>query len=162
MITQSTQFMGCSARKLYEAYMSLAEHAAMTVDGTHATTFSRPDEGDVETGDVGDELRAIGPAGPDGTPQYSVANCSASDAPSVGRRPERLGRLRHSTEHMFTLYQMLEQQAGVDEVEPTGRGRLCRDVSLQDLQAIGRKRIEEAGIDVERSDCSGRCHEPGE
>jgi uncharacterized protein YndB with AHSA1/START domain len=72
VITQSAQFMGCSARKLYEAYMSSAEHAAMTVDGTYATTFRRPGEGDVETGGVGDQLRAIGPAGPDGTPQYSV------------------------------------------------------------------------------------------
>jgi hypothetical protein len=72
LITQTAQFMAASAHRLYDAYLSSAEHAAMTVDGTQAATFHRPAEGDVARGREGDELRAFGTPGPDGHTEYSL------------------------------------------------------------------------------------------
>jgi hypothetical protein len=72
LITQTAQFMGGSAGRLYDAYLSSAEHAAMTADGTLTATFHRPSEGDVATGRVGDELRAFGAPGPDGQTRFSL------------------------------------------------------------------------------------------
>lgn len=78
MIQQTAQFMGCSAQRLYKAYLSSAEHSAMTADGTQVATFHRPSKGDVPTGQVGDELRAFGIPGPDGQTLYSlIANVLA-------------------------------------------------------------------------------------
>src|ERR1700730_4682258 len=72
MIVQTAQFMGASADRLYNAYLSSADHARMTVDGTLVATFYRPSEGEVATGQVGDELRAFGAPGPDGQLLYSL------------------------------------------------------------------------------------------
>ena len=71
-LSQTIQFNGASAEALYRAYLSSAQHAAMTVDGTYAATYRRGGN-DVDTGAVGDELRAIGPATDDGNVQYSVS-----------------------------------------------------------------------------------------
>jgi hypothetical protein len=59
MISQTVQFTGCNARRLYDAYLSSADHAAMTVAGPQAATFRRG-AGNVGTGGEGDELRAFG------------------------------------------------------------------------------------------------------
>jgi Activator of Hsp90 ATPase homolog 1-like protein len=71
MISQTVQFMGCNARRLYDAYLSSADHAAMTVDGTQAATFRRGSQ-DVAQGGVGDELRAFGMPGTDGQIVYGL------------------------------------------------------------------------------------------
>lgn len=71
-LSQTIQFNGASAQALYRAYLSSAQHAAMTVDGTYAATYRRRG-GNVDTGAVGDELWAIGPTADDGTVQYSVS-----------------------------------------------------------------------------------------
>jgi len=71
-LSQTIQFNGASAGALYRAYLSSLQHAAMTVDGTYAATYRRRGE-DVDTGAVGDELWAIGPAADDGKVQYSVS-----------------------------------------------------------------------------------------
>jgi hypothetical protein len=84
MISQITQFMGATAHALYTAYMSSAEHSAMTLDGTYAATFRRPGEGDVASGRPGDQLLAIGARRPDGEPQYAV------DARILELVPDRL------------------------------------------------------------------------
>jgi uncharacterized protein YndB with AHSA1/START domain len=72
VIVQTAQFMGATAAQLYKAYLSSAEHARMTVNGTLAATFHRPTEGDVATGRAGDELRAFGMPGSDGQLDYSL------------------------------------------------------------------------------------------
>jgi uncharacterized protein YndB with AHSA1/START domain len=71
-LSQTIQFNGASARALYRAYLSSAQHAAMTLDGTYAATYRRHGDA-VDTGAVGDELRAIGPTADDGNIQYSVS-----------------------------------------------------------------------------------------
>lgn len=71
-ISQTIQFNGSHAHALYRAYLSSAEHAAMTFDGTHAATFRR-DGADVEFGEVGDQLLAIGAPGEDGEVRYAVS-----------------------------------------------------------------------------------------
>lgn len=72
MIQQTAQFMGCSAQRLYRAYLSAAEHSAMTADGAQLATFHRPSKGDVARGDEGDLLSAFGVPGPDGKTVYSL------------------------------------------------------------------------------------------
>jgi len=72
MISQTAQFMGATADRLYSAYLSSADHARMTVDGSLSATFHRPREGDVATGREGDELRAFGAPGLDGQLHYSL------------------------------------------------------------------------------------------
>jgi uncharacterized protein YndB with AHSA1/START domain len=71
-ISQTIQFYGSHAHALYRAYLSSAEHAAMTRDGTYPATFRR-DGADVEVGEVGDQLWAIGAQGDDGEVHYSVS-----------------------------------------------------------------------------------------
>jgi hypothetical protein len=71
MISQTVQFMGCNSRQLYDAYLSSADHAAMTVDGTQAATFRHGSQ-DVANGGVGDELLAFGMPGTDGKIVYGL------------------------------------------------------------------------------------------
>ena len=71
MIAQTVQFMGCTASRLYDAYLSSAEHAAMTSDGSQAATYRRGSH-DVASGDEGDELLAFGTPGTDGKLTYSL------------------------------------------------------------------------------------------
>jgi len=71
-LSQTIQFNGASAEVLYRAYLSSAQHAAMTLDGTYAAIYRRRGD-DVDTGTVGDELWAIGPTADNGNVQYSVS-----------------------------------------------------------------------------------------
>jgi len=71
-LSQTVQFNGSSAEALYRAYLSSAQHAARTVDGTYAATYRQRGD-DVDTGAVGDELWVVGPAAEDGNVQYSVS-----------------------------------------------------------------------------------------
>jgi len=71
-LSQTIQFNGVSAQALCCAYLSSAQHAAMTLDGTYAATYRRRGD-EVDTGAVGDELWAIGPPADDGNVQYSVS-----------------------------------------------------------------------------------------
>lgn len=71
-LSQTIQFNGTNAESLYSAYLSSAQHAAMTLDGTYAATYRRHGD-DVDTGAAGDELWAIGAAAGDGKVQYSVS-----------------------------------------------------------------------------------------
>ncbi len=71
-LSQTIQFNGATARALYRAFLSSAQHAAMTAGGTCAATYRRRGA-DVDTGAAGDELRAIGLTADDGTVRYSVS-----------------------------------------------------------------------------------------
>jgi hypothetical protein len=71
MIAQTVQFMGCKAGRLYDAYLSSADHAAMTADGSQAATYRRGSR-DVAFGGEGDELLAFGMPGTDGKLTYSL------------------------------------------------------------------------------------------
>ncbi|HKB62598.1 MAG TPA: nuclear transport factor 2 family protein [Burkholderiales bacterium] len=71
-LNQTVQFMAVTPDALYDAFLSSADHAAMTMDGTHPSTFYRPSVGNVSRGQEGDDLRAVGLKGPDGKLQYAV------------------------------------------------------------------------------------------
>jgi len=71
-IEQTVQFNGVLPETLYNAYLSSKEHAAMTADGSRAATFYRPSKGDVDHGEVGDELRAFGSSKPGERVQYGL------------------------------------------------------------------------------------------
>ena len=71
-IEQTVQFKGVSQETLYNAYRSSKEHTAMTADGRRAATFYRPSKGDVDHGEVGDELRAFGSSKPGEKVQYGL------------------------------------------------------------------------------------------
>jgi len=71
-IEQTVQFEGVLPETLYNAYLSSKEHAAMTADGRRAATFYRPSKGDVDHGEVGDELRAFGSSKPGEKVQYGL------------------------------------------------------------------------------------------
>ena len=58
MIIQTNQFIGVSPETLYNAYLNALEHGKMTSSGVETTSFYRKGVGNVETGEVGDELRA--------------------------------------------------------------------------------------------------------
>ena len=70
MLAQTVQFVGMTPGALYDAYLSSKDHAAMVGDGKVIATFHRPDVGDVDKGEEGDELRAWGFTASDGTTQY--------------------------------------------------------------------------------------------
>jgi uncharacterized protein YndB with AHSA1/START domain len=72
LIAQTTQFTGLSPQRLYDAYLSSKEHAAMTADGALLATFHRPSKDEVAVGGVGDELWAFGVPGGEGKAQYSL------------------------------------------------------------------------------------------
>lgn len=100
MISQTVQFTGCNARRLYDAYLSSADHAAMTVDGTQAATFRRG-ASDVGTGGEGDELRAFGMpgTGDPGPARWPVAGGRSSVTPCCSSRASP-GCLRPATSAM--------------------------------------------------------------
>lgn len=72
ILAQTAQFTGVSPETLYHAYLSSAEHSAMTADRRPAAFF-RTGEGEVAHGQEGDVLRAFGFTGPDGQIQFRLA-----------------------------------------------------------------------------------------
>jgi len=72
MLCQTAQFTGLPAERLYQAFLSAKEHAAMTADGAQLVTFFRPTIGEAEVGQVGDELRAFGIRDPKGAVSYRL------------------------------------------------------------------------------------------
>ena len=65
-------------------------------------------------------------------------------------------------QHPVALGQVLEHQAGVDEIEATDRKARAGEVGLDHLQALGLERREETGVGVQRGDAAGRADTFGE
>lgn len=69
-VIQTAVFPGLTPQRLYDAYLSSKEHAAMT--GFPASWY-RPGSGkDVPVGEVGDEFHGFGVTGKDGKLQYLI------------------------------------------------------------------------------------------
>ncbi len=69
-VIQTAEFPGLSPAILYNAYLSSAEHAAMT--GYPATYYRPASRSDVAIGQEGDELRGFGVPGTDGKLKYLI------------------------------------------------------------------------------------------
>ena len=69
-ITQVAEFPGLTPQKLYDAYLSSGDHAAMT--GFPATYYRASTKTEVAVGQEGDELRAFGMTGADGKLHYII------------------------------------------------------------------------------------------
>jgi len=95
---QTVQFGGQTPERLYSAFLSSAEHSAMTLDGAQRSTYFRPGVGPVEYGEAGDELRAFAMTGPDGSPLYRltakiltlipIVHCDVVEEPCMEGRAE--------------------------------------------------------------------------
>src|SRR5260370_16943728 len=101
-IEQTVQFEGVLPETLYNAYLSSKEHAAMTADGRRAATFYRPSKGDVDHGEVGDELRAFGSSKPGEKVQYGLTAKVLTLAPTtvttLSRTPSGCTRASYRTD----------------------------------------------------------------
>jgi uncharacterized protein YndB with AHSA1/START domain len=60
MISQTAHFVGLTPERLYEAFLSATQHAAMTADGRQLVSFRKPDGSVTDTPQVGDQLLAFG------------------------------------------------------------------------------------------------------
>jgi hypothetical protein len=69
-ITQTIEFPGVAPEKIYAAYLSAPDHAAMT--GFPATFYRPSSHTEVSTGREGDELRAFGVKGDDAKLKYLI------------------------------------------------------------------------------------------
>lgn len=64
MISQTAHFPGLTPRRLYDAFLSADDHAAMTADGRQRVSYQRPDGSPAGVPQAGDLLLAFGqPAG---------------------------------------------------------------------------------------------------
>jgi hypothetical protein len=72
MISQTAHFPGVTPERLYAAFLTAADHAAMTGNGTAQVTFEHPDGTPTDTPAAGDRLLAFGSPNPDGTISYRL------------------------------------------------------------------------------------------
>jgi len=72
MLSQTAHFTGLGPERLYRAFLSAKDHAAMTADGRYLATFRRRVIGDVLSGEEGDELLAFGVRGTRGDVVYRL------------------------------------------------------------------------------------------
>jgi hypothetical protein len=72
MISQTAHFTGLTPQRLYEAYLSAEDHAAMTADGRQHVTYQRPDGSPAESPQAGDRLLAFGQPAGDGAVEYRL------------------------------------------------------------------------------------------
>ena len=83
MIIQTNQFVGVSPETLYNAYLNSVEHGRMTTsgEGEDKTTWYRHGAGNVQTGQVGDEIRAWGFKDKNGNQEYNMRGTILSLVP---------------------------------------------------------------------------------
>ena len=72
MISQTTHFPGLTPERLYHAFLSAEDHAAMTADGRQHVAYQRPDGSPAEGPQAGDRLLAFGQPDSDGTVEYRL------------------------------------------------------------------------------------------
>jgi uncharacterized protein YndB with AHSA1/START domain len=72
MIIQTAHFTGASPERLYKAFLSAEQHAAMTADGRQFVEFQRGGSTVSGLPQVGDELLAFGRHRADGTVEYRL------------------------------------------------------------------------------------------
>jgi hypothetical protein len=72
MISQTAHFPGLTPQRLYEAYLSAEDHAAMTADGRQQVTYQRPDGNPADSPQAGDRLLAFGQPADDGAVEYRL------------------------------------------------------------------------------------------
>jgi uncharacterized protein YndB with AHSA1/START domain len=72
MISQTAHFPGLTPERLYDAYLSAGDHAAMTADGRQQVTYQRPDGSTADGPQAGDRLLAFGQPAGDGSVEYRL------------------------------------------------------------------------------------------
>lgn len=72
MISQTAHFPGLTPQRLYDAFLSADDHAAMTADGRQCVSYQRPDGNPAGGPQAGDRLLAFGQPASDGTIQYRL------------------------------------------------------------------------------------------
>jgi hypothetical protein len=72
MISQTAHFPGLTPRRLYDAFLSADDHAAMTADGRQRVSYQRPDGSPVGVPQAGDLLLAFGQPAGGGAVEYRL------------------------------------------------------------------------------------------
>ncbi len=72
MINQTAHFPGLTPARLYGAFLSAKEHAAMTADGRQHVAYRRPDGSPADDPQAGDRLFAFGQPGRAGEVEYRL------------------------------------------------------------------------------------------
>ena len=72
MISQTAHFPGLTPERLYNAFLSAKEHAAMTADGRQHVIYQRPDGSPADGPQAGDRLLAFGQPASDGAVEYRL------------------------------------------------------------------------------------------
>jgi hypothetical protein len=72
MISQTAHFPGQTPERLYDAFLSARDHAAMTADGRQHVTYQQPDGSPASRPQVGDRLLAFGQPAGDGAIEYRL------------------------------------------------------------------------------------------
>lgn len=72
MISQTAHFPGLTPERLYSAFLSAEDHAAMTADGRQHVIYQRPDGTSTDGPQAGDRLLAFGQPGGDGAVGYRL------------------------------------------------------------------------------------------
>jgi len=72
MISQTAHFSGLTPERLYNAFLSAKDHAAMTADGRQHVTYQRPDGKPTDDPQTGDRLLAFGQPAGDGAVEYRL------------------------------------------------------------------------------------------
>jgi len=72
MISQTAHFPGLTPRRLYDAFLSADDHAAMTADGRQHVSYQRPDGSPADGPRAGDHLLAFGQPAGDGAVEYRL------------------------------------------------------------------------------------------
>ena len=75
MISQTAHFPGLTPRRLYDAFLSAGDHAAMIADGRQRVSYQRPDGSPADGPQAGDRLLAFGQPTGDGTVEYRLTAC---------------------------------------------------------------------------------------
>ena len=74
MISQTAHFPGLTPQRLYDAFLSAGDHAAMTADGRQRVSYQRPDGSPAGVPQAGDLLLAFGQPAGGGTVEYRPAS----------------------------------------------------------------------------------------
>ena len=72
MISQTAHFPGLTPQRLYDAFLSAEDHAAMTADGRQCVSYQRPDGTPADGPQAGDRLLAFGQLAGDGAVEYRL------------------------------------------------------------------------------------------
>jgi uncharacterized protein YndB with AHSA1/START domain len=72
MISQTAHFPGLTPERLYHAFLSAEDHAAMTADGRQHVSYQRPDGQPADDPQAGDQLLAFGQPADGGAVEYRL------------------------------------------------------------------------------------------